>query len=168
MRVHNLLPNYLLQGDGSVIEKETGEFVPVYEKGQYRLQTAESVFLETKDKEIELIRRFSPADIVKLYQHSDEYVSTGSVSEIPEKTPKVNEVNTFKSAENALSYEKVNSKVNEKVNDEVNSTEKQPGVYLNGKRFDSLSQASEISGISKSTINKRIQSDNFPTYYRIE
>ena len=168
MRTHKMLPGYLLEANGTAINKETGEIEQLVSKNEYRLETAEKVFLETKGYSINLVRRFTKDQLVKLYKDAD-------VSENPDKTKQVNEVNSLKSGLKQDFVTKVNE-VNDnlpnddkKVNDlEVNDPKKVNGIYVNGERFESLGQASKHTGINKSTINKRIQSDNFPTYYKIE
>lgn len=67
------LSNYVADKDGNVYSKETGAIIELTDNADYKLQTDEKVYLETLDKTIKLIRRFTPEQIQTLYRQSNDY-----------------------------------------------------------------------------------------------
>lgn len=155
MRINKNIPNYLLQGDEVIVNMLTGELEQKINRSEYRLETAETVFLETKGKTIKLVRRFTDEQIKKLYDQGETYKE---VSKKPEKT-KVSQVSQVDL--NAVKPT-IDTKVSQSVSNET------AGIYINETRYDSLRQASDILDMSKDTISRRIKSDEFPTYYKVE
>lgn len=139
-----MLPLYLLEADGTAISKETGEVIDPINRTEYRLETAENVFLEIRNKTINLVRRFTREQLIKLYKEGED---VNEVSEKPEKT---------KAQTRSIGSKRTFAK-NDKAVYSINDVE-----YL------SLRQASELLGMSKDVISKRLSSADYPTYYKIE
>lgn len=132
-----MIPNYIIDADGSVFYKENGEKVEL-EKGQYKLQTSEKFFCSIKKKTIELVRRLSPKDIAAIYQRSSDKAPV-QVKEKPKDKAKVKQREKSKTAGR--------------------------GVLIDGKQYDSASEASKALGVAVNTIINRCKGDSkFETY----
>lgn len=154
MRKHELLPNYLLEANGDIIDTNTGEIVQLINRTEYRLQTAEKVYLETLNKTIELVRRFTKDKIISLYRDAKEVTSfKNKVSQKPEKTLSV------KTAERAETIKNSNS--------EKTTFSAGQQIQINGTTYDSISKASKELNIGKATIDRRLKSSDFPTYIKL-
>lgn len=132
-----MIPNYIIDADGSVFYKENGEKVEL-EKGQYKLQTSEKFFCSIKKKTIELVRRLSPKDIAAIYHRS----SDNAPLQVKEKTK-----------------DKGKAKRPEKTKTAGRS------VLIDGVQYDSASEASKAIGVAVNTIINRCKGDSkFETY----
>lgn len=144
LRINKHLPSYALEASGTAILRETGEVIEPINKTETRLTSVETVFLETKNKVINIVRRFTTDQLIRLY---NEGVDITEVSEKPEKTKPQTRTDVSKKgfAKNETAT-----------------------IVVNDKKYSSLRQASEDLQISKDVISKRIKSDEYPNYYKIE
>lgn len=133
MRTNEMLPDYIIDADGSVFYKENGEKVEL-EKGQYRLHTSEKLYCSIKKKTIKLVRRLSPKDIIALYQRSN--------GKMPEQ------------------IKENKTKIKEKVNPINKGKSAGLGVLIDGHEYVSASEASKALGVAVNTIINRCKSEN--------
>lgn len=142
------LGDYLLTDRGLVYELDTMqqvELVPdnVHRNNYgYKLLSDDTVYLETKNKIIRLWRRYTPEDIIKMYNSKQAKVFTDAVP----------------SAQVTQSAQVVSAQVIECTGSESAQVKagKSAQVVINGTVYKSISDASTQLNINRRTIKKRL------------
>lgn len=71
MKENKTLSKYIIDENGDVYSKETGEMVEMINKTQYKLETDEVFKSAITGKKSNVVRRYTREQIVKLYQDKE-------------------------------------------------------------------------------------------------
>lgn len=147
------LGDYLLTDRGLVYELDTREMVPLIpdnvSKHEYnfKLLTDDTVYLETKNKTIRLWRRYTPEDIIKMYNSKQAKVFNDYAEPVEDLTPGV----------------AVQQNDNTPITDEF----KRPYVIVNDVAYKNSRAAAKVTGEHHTTVYRKCQL-NKDGYYLIE
>lgn len=71
MKENKNISKYIIDSNGDVYSKDTGELLPMVNKTQYKLETDEVFKSSITGKKSNIVRRFTRDQIVKLYQDKE-------------------------------------------------------------------------------------------------
>lgn len=71
MKENKTISKYIIDENGDVYSKETGELIEMINKTQYKLETDEVFKSTITGKKSNVVRRFTREQIVKLYQDKE-------------------------------------------------------------------------------------------------
>lgn len=156
MRQTRMLSDYLLLGDGSVMEADTLDGVQLTDKGNYKLLTDEQVWLDTKQKHIRLWRRFTVADITKLYGQGKDIDIDAQLTDAPLNAQ--------------VPTECTGTQVEECTGEESAQVTagKSAQVRINAQVYKSISDASAQLSINRRTIKKRLDDPSNHDYTYVD
>lgn len=141
MKINKNLSRYVLDQNGDVYEKATGDQVELSNKTEYKLVTDE-IFKSLKGKSSNIVRRFTRDQIVKIYNSPDSVsIESGSKEDPIKENPIVDqkpETTTSKAIENK-----------ESVEGEFYQFE------IFGVKYRNAKEASKAIGVSPNTITNR-------------
>lgn len=141
MKTHPNFPNYVITDTGAIFSTINGEEAARI-KGEYKVLTAET-FTDRHGKKHQLIRRFTPAQLVKVY-NSPEAVEYKQQE--PETKPEPDTKTEKKEA----------------------PVKTAKGVEIEGVKYSSAGKAAKALGVSIPTITRRCKSSDFPNYKVLE
>lgn len=151
MRQTRMLSDYLLLGNGSVMEADTLDGVQLTDKGNYKLLTDEKVWLDTKQTHIRLWRRFTAADIMKLYEQGKHVDIDAQLTDTPLNAQVPTECTGTQVEESAQV-----------------TAGKSAQVCINAQVYKSISDASAQLSINRRTIKKRLDDPSNHDYTYVD
>lgn len=144
MKINKNLSRYVLDQNGDVFEKESGEKVELVNKTEYKLVTDE-IFKSYKGKSSNIVRRFTRDQIVKIYNSPDS-----------------TDLSKWKSSEEDI--KSLNEKLASDLSKETEKDQKKKVLNdplpefqfeILGVKYRNAKEASKAIGVSPNTITNR-------------